>query len=84
MPEFREKLFLAWPGTFEEGEMHGPTTGASPSGIGVQDTHAVSEGLWSGRLQAPLPKASRLANLCLLYTSPSPRDVEESRMPSSA
>ena len=26
----------------------------------------------------------RLANTCLLYTSPSPRDVEESRMPSSA
>ena len=24
------------------------------------------------------------ANPCLLYTSPSPRDVEESRMPSSA
>ena len=24
------------------------------------------------------------ANSCLLYTSPSPRDVEESRMPSSA
>ena len=24
------------------------------------------------------------AELCLLYTSPSPRDVEESRMPSSA
>ena len=24
------------------------------------------------------------ANACLLYTSPSPRDVEESRMPSSA
>ena len=24
------------------------------------------------------------AKLCLLYTSPSPRDVEESRMPSSA
>ena len=24
------------------------------------------------------------AQLCLLYTSPSPRDVEESRMPSSA
>ena len=23
-------------------------------------------------------------NSCLLYTSPSPRDVEESRMPSSA
>ena len=26
----------------------------------------------------------REANVCLLYTSPSPRDVEESRMPSSA
>ncbi len=25
-----------------------------------------------------------IANFCLLYTSPSPRDVEESRMPSSA
>ena len=25
-----------------------------------------------------------IANSCLLYTSPSPRDVEESRMPSSA
>ena len=25
-----------------------------------------------------------LSNCCLLYTSPSPRDVEESRMPSSA
>ena len=24
------------------------------------------------------------AEICLLYTSPSPRDVEESRMPSSA
>ena len=28
--------------------------------------------------------AYRLTGVCLLYTSPSPRDVEESRMPSSA
>ena len=28
--------------------------------------------------------ASGVSNSCLLYTSPSPRDVEESRMPSSA
>ena len=27
---------------------------------------------------------SETINICLLYTSPSPRDVEESRMPSSA
>ena len=26
----------------------------------------------------------KVATACLLYTSPSPRDVEESRMPSSA
>ena len=29
-------------------------------------------------------ESSRQSTLCLLYTSPSPRDVEESRMPSSA
>ena len=28
--------------------------------------------------------AGGIAGACLLYTSPSPRDVEESRMPSSA
>ena len=28
--------------------------------------------------------AKALSEFCLLYTSPSPRDVEESRMPSSA
>jgi len=30
------------------------------------------------------PLISIVTNSCLLYTSPSPRDVEESRMPSSA
>ena len=29
-------------------------------------------------------KQKILSRICLLYTSPSPRDVEESRMPSSA
>ena len=29
-------------------------------------------------------KSTALSTICLLYTSPSPRDVEESRMPSSA
>ena len=29
-------------------------------------------------------KKDRKVKVCLLYTSPSPRDVEESRMPSSA
>ena len=31
-----------------------------------------------------LTDAVQIVNGCLLYTSPSPRDVEESRMPSSA
>ena len=29
-------------------------------------------------------KKSRMAYICLLYTSPSPRDLSTSRMPSSA
>ena len=38
-----------------------------------------------GRLQKKLSdQIDRMINSCLLYTSPSPRDVEESRMPSSA
>ena len=31
-----------------------------------------------------MSKKDRATSACLLYTSPSPRDVEESRMPSSA
>ena len=34
--------------------------------------------------EAVLGPTSARAESCLLYTSPSPRDVEESRMPSSA
>ena len=37
----------------------------------------------SSKLSVDLKKAKELQT-CLLYTSPSPRDVEESRMPSSA
>ena len=33
---------------------------------------------------AVTPFSAKLSLICLLYTSPSPRDVEESRMPSSA
>ena len=39
-----------------------------------------------GMLSFPLESeiAREIYRICLLYTSPSPRDVEESRMPSSA
>ena len=54
-----------------------------------------SNGAWIGRKLidigiAPCWKSTvadnkeEIINACLLYTSPSPRDVEESRMPSSA
>ena len=36
------------------------------------------------RVSAKLKAGAVHINGCLLYTSPSPRDVEESRMPSSA
>ena len=39
--------------------------------------------LWIVRINAAC-KEHGLSYSCLLYTSPSPRDVEESRMPSSA
>ena len=37
-----------------------------------------------GPLDADRAVSGDLLTFCLLYTSPSPRDVEESRMPSSA
>ena len=36
------------------------------------------------KFKLKINKKEKLINFCLLYTSPSPRDVEESRMPSSA
>ena len=35
-------------------------------------------------LEVPAPAAGVLSEICLLYTSPSPRDRQKSRMPSSA
>ena len=41
----------------------------------------VDQGAQKGNV---MPAFGENSNVCLLYTSPSPRDVEESRMPSSA
>ena len=41
-------------------------------------------GVWRCEGRPPLPHHFVCVRICLLYTSPSPRDVEESRMPSSA
>ena len=48
----------------------------------VEDAWRVVESLYVDGGRADDPDA--FVNACLLYTSPSPRDVEESRMPSSA
>ena len=48
---------------------------------GVDVTVALREGSSSWK---KAEEAGLNVNTCLLYTSPSPRDVEESRMPSSA
>ena len=56
----------------------------------VNDKHTVlpptdlEEMLDVGRFLDGLTQPAALVGPCLLYTSPSPRDVEESRMPSSA
>ena len=57
---------------------------ASPSGIsaGEHEAMVLRDGDRSRYDGNGVRKAVEMA--CLLYTSPSPRDVEESRMPSSA
>ena len=58
-----------------------------PTKIGKLDTHIFV--VWVDNEAGVLARvvglfSGRGYNICLLYTSPSPRDVEESRMPSSA
>ena len=50
---------------------------ATYNGISVQDT-------WENQVKYLEEEKIGKYKHCLLYTSPSPRDVEESRMPSSA
>ena len=50
--------------------------------LGIVLTHAHEDHI--GAIAHLWPQMSNCTNICLLYTSPSPRDVEESRMPSSA
>ena len=69
-----------------------PGCGAPVEFRSAQSTHAVCPYCQSTvvRQGDTLARTGKMAELfddfspCLLYTSPSPRDVEESRMPSSA
>ena len=57
-----------------------PGLNVLPPGV---ERHVVNAGGLTG-LQILPDDEIEIINDCLLYTSPSPRDVEESRMPSSA
>ena len=48
------------------------------------DLKAACDWLKTNDISGVAMEGDPLSKLCLLYTSPSPRDVEESRMPSSA
>ena len=52
--------------------------------LSIVSVLVVAERSVDGGVTAFAAQASALPGSCLLYTSPSPRDVEESRMPSSA
>ena len=66
-----------------------PTTRLTPL---ISTAEVIPEQTWSASSYNISPFKNRTGsgnqnyavNICLLYTSPSPRDVEESRMPSSA
>ena len=58
-------------------------------GVATTAFNAIKTGFQAGRdVEGMAGDLSRwmgaVSDICLLYTSPSPRDVEESRMPSSA
>ena len=49
-----------------------------------QNAHYATSTLIVGNRYVTIPQDLRSINYCLLYTSPSPRDKRQSRMPSSA
>ena len=53
-------------------------------GIAADSESAVASIKAGAREFVPLPPDAELSAACLLYTSPSPRDLSTSRMPSSA
>ena len=52
------------------------------AGISVRRVEDITEALWGNKVSPST--ISELNKNCLLYTSPSPRDRQKSRMPSSA
>ena len=65
--------------TFEHHPVHSFVDGATE----IQDNLLAFKGI-AGFFVLDTGSGLVMLDACLLYTSPSPRDVEESRMPSSA
>ena len=56
-----------------------------PDGVYLTDVRQQGDSIEiQGVAESNARVSNLMRNICLLYTSPSPRDVEESRMPSSA
>ena len=57
-----------------------------PGKLDISDEMIAERRGGSGKMPTDMPSwmAKSIVNICLLYTSPSPRDDELSRMPSSA
>ena len=59
-------------------------TGGDAQGLGVSSMPVGSSSLSDSGLNPNVFDATTYSGTCLLYTSPSPRDRQKSRMPSSA
>ena len=56
-----------------------------PRKMGEQGGIVKAEGaMYASKVQIVCPRCKKQTRVCLLYTSPSPRDRQKSRMPSSA
>ena len=69
--------------------LHGCLIYAHQNTLRITREYAATQGsadqtLWDGRWQGVDLSAQHNVQACLLYTSPSPRDLSTSRMPSSA
>ena len=75
----------------KKGKVYNPATGEQESEVRLASKSDLDQAVevakkafetWS--LKPPLQRARVMFKFCLLYTSPSPRDMRRSRMPSSA
>ncbi len=74
--EYGGRYILVEPGTFVMGDVNGTRSEQPPHTVEIVEPFFCGE--------RPVTQAHWQAIICLLYTSPSPRDKRQSRMPSSA